>query len=98
MKLKVHERNINIVRFNYDGDLLFSGDADRLINVFEAYTGERLGSYSAKTAVKTLDVDIDSKYLIYASFDGTVQVSTPLMPDVRCENWRKLEVHQFHRV
>lgn len=82
MKLKVHERNINIVRFNYDGDLLFSGDADRLINVFEAYTGERLGSYAAKTAVKTLDVDIDSKYLIYAGIDGTVQVGFFFIVDV----------------
>jgi len=39
IKIKAHERNINIVRFNYDGDLFFSGEADRLINVFEAYTG-----------------------------------------------------------
>ena len=39
IKLKAHERNINALRFNFDGDLIFSGDADRLINVFEAYTG-----------------------------------------------------------
>lgn len=75
IKLKAHERNVNIVRFNYDGDLIFSGDADRLINVFEAFTGERLGSYATKTSVKTLDVDMNSNYLLYAGFDGTVQVS-----------------------
>lgn len=34
IKIKAHERNVNIVRFNYDGDLFFSGEADRLINVF----------------------------------------------------------------
>jgi hypothetical protein len=39
IKIKAHETNINIVRFNYDGDLFFSGERDRLINVFEAYTG-----------------------------------------------------------
>lgn len=72
IKIKAHETNINIVRFNYDGDLFFSGERDRLINVFEAYTGELLGSYKTKVAVKTLDVDINSKYLIYGSFDGTI--------------------------
>ena len=25
IKLKAHERNVNIVRLNYDGDLVFSG-------------------------------------------------------------------------
>jgi hypothetical protein len=25
IKIKAHERNVNIVRFNYDGDLFFSG-------------------------------------------------------------------------
>ena len=39
IKIKAHERNVNIVRFNYDGDLFFSGEADRVINVFESYTG-----------------------------------------------------------
>jgi WD40 repeat protein len=58
IKIKAHDRNINIVRFNYDGDLFFSGEADRLINVFEAYTGELLGSYTTKVAVKSLDVDL----------------------------------------
>ena len=27
IKLQTSERNVNIVRFNYDGDLLFSGSA-----------------------------------------------------------------------
>lgn len=26
MKIKAHTRKVNIVRFNYDGDLLFSGE------------------------------------------------------------------------
>ncbi len=39
IKIKAHDRNVNIIRFNYDGDLIFSGAADRLINVFEAFTG-----------------------------------------------------------
>lgn len=43
--LKGHERPITIVRFNYDGDLFFSGSAESKINLWEAYTGERIGSY-----------------------------------------------------
>lgn len=34
IKIKTHDRNVNIIRFNYDGDLIFSGGADRLINVY----------------------------------------------------------------
>jgi translation initiation factor 3 subunit I len=43
--LKGHERPVTIVRFNYDGDLFFSGSAENKINLWEAYTGERIGSY-----------------------------------------------------
>lgn len=45
MILKAHDRPINVIRLNYDGDLMFTGSADNKINVWETYTGERLGSY-----------------------------------------------------
>lgn len=73
--LRGHERPINIVKFNYDGDLLFSGSADNKINMWESYTGERIGSFHAKTAVKTIDIDDNSSYLISGGLDGTVQVN-----------------------
>ena len=41
IKLQTMERNVDIVRFNYDGDVLFSGSAEKEsgINVFDPYTG-----------------------------------------------------------
>lgn len=72
IKIQAHETNLTIVRFNYDGDLFFTAERDRLINVFASFTGELLGSYQTKVSVKTLDVDLDSKYLVYGSFDGTI--------------------------
>ena len=72
--LKGHERPITIVRFNYDGDLFFSGSAESEINLWEAYTGERIGSYECKASVRSLDVDINSKYLVACGNDGSLEV------------------------
>ncbi len=72
--LKGHERPINVVKFNYDGDLFFSACAEGKINLWEAYTGERIGSYKAKSAVKSIDVDFNSEHLVCCGFDGTLQV------------------------
>ena len=78
IKIKVHERNVNIIRLNYDGDLIFSGgpgdQQNPSINVMKSFTGERIGSYVTKAAIKSLDVDMESKYLICISFDGTLEM------------------------
>ena len=58
--LKGHESPVNIVRFNYEGDLFFSGSAETKINLWESFTGERLGSYTTRASVRSLDVDINS--------------------------------------
>lgn len=76
--LKGHERPVTIVRFNYDGDLFFSGSAETKINLWEAFTGERLGSYETRASVRSLDVDINSQYLIACSNDGSLEVGQPL--------------------
>ena len=72
--LKGHERPVNIIKFNYDGDLFFSGSAESKINLWESFTGERIGSYKTKSAVKSLDVDINSQHLVCCGFDGTLEV------------------------
>lgn len=77
--LKGHERPINVVKFNYDGDLFFSGSAEAKINLWEAYTGERIGSYKTRSAVKSLDVDINTEYLVCCGFDGTLEVEFHLI-------------------
>jgi translation initiation factor 3 subunit I len=73
--LKGHERPVTIVRLNYDGDIFFSGSAERKINLWESYTGERIGSYDTKASVRSLDVDINSNYLIACGNDGTLEVT-----------------------
>lgn len=72
--LKGHERPVTIVRFNYDGDLFFSGSAENKINLWESYTGERIGSYTTRASVRSLDVDTNSEHLIACSNDGSLEV------------------------
>ena len=62
-----------MVRFNFDGDLFFSGSSDRRINVFYSYTGERVGSYLCRGAVKSFDLTDDSKYLVSGGFEGSLE-------------------------
>ncbi len=58
--LRGHERPVNIVKLNYDGDLLFTGSSDSKVNVWSSSTGERLGNVKCSAAVRTLDISEDS--------------------------------------
>ena len=52
-----HERAITQIRYNREGDLLFSCAKDNQPNVWYAVNGERLGSFKGHTgAVWCLDV------------------------------------------
>jgi translation initiation factor 3 subunit I len=74
IKLQVHEKPINVVKLNYDGDLLFSGSSDKKVNIFYALTGERIGCIVCKGSVKTLDVSDDSKFLVTGSLQGAIEI------------------------
>ena len=53
-----HERSLTQIKFNQEGDLLFSSSKDHIINVWFSHNGERLGTYSGHNgAVWTIDVD-----------------------------------------
>lgn len=71
--LRGHEKPINVVKFNFDGDLFFTGSSDRRVNLWSAFSGERLGSYFCSSAVKSLDVTDDSKYVVTSSLNGTLE-------------------------
>jgi len=43
--LKGHERSITTVKYNADGDLLFTASKDSKPTVWYTDTGERLGTY-----------------------------------------------------
>lgn len=68
------------IKFNVDGDLLFSCSKDHIINVWFSHNGERLGTYESHNgAVWTVDIDIHTKFLVSGSADNTLrlwQVST----------------------
>ncbi|KAI5897030.1 WD40 repeat-like protein [Schizophyllum commune H4-8] len=73
--LQGHERSLTQIKFNREGDLLFSCSKDQVINVWYTYNGERLGTYDGHNGtVWTVDVDTDSKYLVSGAADNTMRL------------------------
>jgi len=63
-----------MVKLNHDGDLLFSASNDKRVCLFYAYTGERIGTFKCRAAVKNICVTRDSKYLITCTLNGFIEV------------------------
>ena len=58
-----HERSLTQIKFNAEGDLLFSCSKDHVINVWFSHNGERLGTYDGHNGtVWTIDVDCGSDW------------------------------------
>jgi WD40 repeat protein len=58
-----HERSLTQIRYNKEGDLLFSCSKDHIINVWFSHNGERLGTYNGHNGtVWTIDVDCACHY------------------------------------
>ena len=74
--LRGHEKPITTVKFNFDGDLLFTGAGEKRVNLWYSLSGERIGSFEPKAAVRSLDVTNDSKYLVIGTNVGTLEVFT----------------------
>lgn len=73
--LKGHERALNYVTYNREGDLLFSCSKAHNICAWYTDNGERLGTYDGHAGtVWYIDVDTDSKRLLSASADMTVKL------------------------
>ncbi|KZP18933.1 WD40 repeat-like protein [Athelia psychrophila] len=73
--LQGHERSLTQIKFNAEGDLLFSCSKDHIINVWFSHNGERLGTYDGHNgAVWTIDVDSESKYMVSGSADNTLKL------------------------
>lgn len=70
--LKGHERPISKVKFNEDGDLLFTGSRDKNVCLWYRDNGERIGTYTTPGAINDFDVTKDSDLLITGSGDGSV--------------------------
>lgn len=67
---KGHERPLTFLRYNRQGDLLFSSAKDNHPTVWFSENGERLGTYEGHNGtVWCLDVTFDSKRLLTGSGD-----------------------------
>eukprot|EP00245_Coleochaete_scutata_P011052 TRINITY_DN4026_c0_g1_i1.p1 TRINITY_DN4026_c0_g1~~TRINITY_DN4026_c0_g1_i1.p1 ORF type:complete len:327 (-),score=47.96 TRINITY_DN4026_c0_g1_i1:850-1830(-) len=73
--LKGHERPLTYLKYNRDGDLIFTCAKDHNPNVWYGDSGERLGNYKGHNgAVWTCDVTRDSAKLITGSADQTAKL------------------------
>ena len=61
--LSGHERSLTQVKFNREGDLLFSVAKDPTINAWFSHNGERLGTYEGHNGT-VWTVDVDCKFAI----------------------------------
>lgn len=73
--LQGHERSITQIRYNREGDLLFSSSKDNRPNVWFSINGERLGSYNGhQGAIWCIDVDWTSTKFMSGSGDMTLKL------------------------
>ncbi|KXX76372.1 Eukaryotic translation initiation factor 3 subunit I [Madurella mycetomatis] len=73
--LSGHERALTQVKYNREGDLIFSTSKDQQICVWFAHNGERLGTYRGhQGAIWTVDVDPTSTVLASGSADNTIRL------------------------
>ncbi|KAJ3918571.1 WD40 repeat-like protein [Lentinula edodes] len=73
--LQGHERSLTQIKYNRDGDLLFSCSKDHVINVWYTHNGERLGTYDGHNGtVWTVDVDSESMYMVSGSADNQLRL------------------------
>lgn len=72
--LQGHERPITQIKYNREGDLLFSGSKDNKPNVWFSLNGERLGTFNGhQGTVWCIDVDWTSTKFMTGSGDMTAK-------------------------
>lgn len=72
LMLQGHERAITQIKYNREGDLLFSAAKDAKPNVWWSLNGERLGTFNGHGGVVwCLDVDWQSVHLITGGGDSS---------------------------
>lgn len=70
--LKGHERPLTRVKFNRDGDLLFTAAMDKSPTLWNATTGERIGTYRGHNgAVQDIDITYNTDRILTGSGDNT---------------------------
>ncbi|KAF7370298.1 Eukaryotic translation initiation factor 3 subunit I [Mycena sanguinolenta] len=73
--LQGHERPLTQIKYNAEGDLLFSCSKDYVISVWSSHNGERIGTYDGHNgSIWTVDVDSKSRFLVSGSADNTLRL------------------------
>nr|ACH44282.1 putative eukaryotic translation initiation factor 3 subunit 2 beta 36 kDa variant 1 [Taeniopygia guttata] len=73
--LQGHERSITQIKYNREGDLLFTVAKDPIVNVWYSLNGERLGTYNGHTgAVWCVDADWDTRHVLTGSADNSCRL------------------------
>lgn len=73
--LKGHERSITMIKYNREGDLIFTCAKDNHPSVWYSDNGERIGTYEGHNgAVWACDVSSGSEYLITGCADTTAKL------------------------
>jgi len=68
--LQGHSRPIKDIKFNKDGDLIFTASNDRSVTLWAAETGERIGTFDHLAAINNITLTQDSKILISGDNTG----------------------------
>ncbi|KAF2458723.1 eukaryotic translation initiation factor-like protein 3 subunit [Lineolata rhizophorae] len=73
--LSGHERALTQVKYNKDGDIIFSVSKDHVVGAWFSYNGERLGTYHGhQGALWTVDVDPTTTFLATGGADNTMRL------------------------
>ncbi|CAI8492561.1 hypothetical protein ACO0OL_003660 [Hanseniaspora opuntiae] len=74
LNLICHQRNMNSVKYNREGDLLFTADAGGKIAIWNSITGELLGSLEGhQGAVPAMCASDDSRFMVTGSGDFSLK-------------------------
>lgn len=70
-----HERPLTQVKYNCDGDLIFSCSKDNVASVWYSINGERLGTLDGhKGTIWSIDVDQFTQYCVTGSADFSIKI------------------------
>jgi len=73
--LKGHERSITSLKFNHEGDLLYTTSKHTSVACWRTENGERLGTFEGHTgAIWTVDVDRNTSRVLSGSADNNVKL------------------------
>ncbi|KDN45029.1 Eukaryotic translation initiation factor 3 subunit I, partial [Rhizoctonia solani AG-8 WAC10335] len=73
--LQGHERSLTQIKYNAEGDLLFTASKDHVINVWYTHNGERVGTYNGHNgSVWTVDIDSQSRFMLSGAADNMMKL------------------------